>query len=79
VSPTSELFGKKISLLIKSKLGLDTIDWEVPIKEQTKFDSLDHMELIMDLEDQYGIEIYDEDFSRLETVIDFIDYIKERV
>lgn len=79
MSPTNELLGKKISLIIKSKIGTNDIDWKKPISEQHKMDSLDHMEMIMELEEEFGISIYDEDFGRLNTVIDYIQYIKERV
>jgi len=42
-------------------------------------DSLDIVELIMALEDEYGIEIPDEDAEKMETVGDAIKYIEERL
>ncbi|HOJ71336.1 MAG TPA: acyl carrier protein [Syntrophorhabdaceae bacterium] len=42
-------------------------------------DSLDIVELIMALEDEYGIEIPDEDAEKMETVGDAIRYIEERL
>ena len=39
-------------------------------------DSLDIVELIMALEDEYGIEIPDEDAEKMETVGDAIKYIE---
>ncbi len=42
-------------------------------------DSLDIVELIMNLEEKFGIEIPDSDAEKIATVKDVIDYIKERV
>lgn len=45
--------------------------------DDLKADSLDIVELVMELEEQYGLEIPDEDMPGLQTVQDVIDYIKE--
>ncbi|MBP1735516.1 MAG: acpP [Deltaproteobacteria bacterium] len=42
-------------------------------------DSLDIVELIMALEDEYGLEIPDEDAEKIETVGDAIRYIDEHI
>ena len=42
-------------------------------------DSLDLVELVMALEDEYGIEIPDEDAEKIVTVGDALKYIQERV
>jgi acyl carrier protein len=41
-------------------------------------DSLDIVELIMRLEDQFGIEINDEDVEQLKTLSDLVDYVQAR-
>ncbi len=40
-------------------------------------DSLDLVELVMAMEEEYGIEIADEDAEKMQTVQDAINYIKE--
>ncbi|RKY76189.1 acyl carrier protein [candidate division KSB1 bacterium] len=42
-------------------------------------DSLDQVELIMALEDEFSIEIPEEDAEKLKTVNDIIKYIEEKV
>lgn len=41
-------------------------------------DSLDIVELIMAMEDNFGIDISDDDLVKIRTVQDIVDYIKER-
>ena len=42
-------------------------------------DSLDTVELVMEFEDEFDINIPDEDAEKIQTVGDAIDYIKKRV
>jgi len=42
-------------------------------------DSLDIVELIMAMEDHFGLEISDDDLAKIRTVRDITDYIKERM
>ena len=61
---------------------------EVPaaqITEGTRFkadldaDSLDLYELVMELEDTYGIKVSEEEASRIETVADAVDFVAARL
>ncbi|MEA2014550.1 MAG: acyl carrier protein [Thermodesulfobacteriota bacterium] len=42
-------------------------------------DSLDVVELIMAMEDNFGMDISDDDLMKIRTVRDIIDYIKKRM
>jgi acyl carrier protein len=42
-------------------------------------DSLDLVELIMSLEEEFGIDIPDEDAEKIETVGDALNYLKEHI
>ena len=44
--------------------------------EDLKADSLDIVELVMGLEENYGIEIPDEDLPKIKTIGDIISYIE---
>ena len=71
----------KLKELIVQQLGVS----ESEVVPEAKFvddlgaDSLDLVELVMALEDEYGIEIPDEDAEKIVTVGDAIKYIQERV
>lgn len=71
---------EKIRTTIASQLSID----EEEIKMESSFmnnlgaDSLDIVELIMALEEEYDIEIPDEDVEKMATVSDVVEYIKTR-
>jgi acyl carrier protein len=72
---------EKVKEMIVEQLGVS----ESEVVPEAKFiddlgaDSLDIVELIMALEDVYGIEIPDEDAEKMETVGDSIRYIEQRL
>ena len=69
----------KIKEVIIDKLGVD----EAALTEEAHFvndlgaDSLDTVELIMEFEEEFGIEIPDEDAENITTVTSAIKYIDE--
>ncbi len=67
----------KIAQAISSQLGIDKagITRESRLIEDLKADSLDVVELIMDLEQEYNIEIPNEELPKIHTVGDIADYI----
>ena len=70
----------KIKRVIAEKLGVE-IEEVIPdatFVDDLGADSLDLVELIMSMEEEFDIEISDEDAEELETVKDAIDYINER-
>jgi acyl carrier protein len=48
-------------------------------KDDLDADSLDLYELVMELEDSYGIKVSEEDASRIETVGDAVDFVLGRL
>jgi acyl carrier protein len=71
----------RVKKLIVEQLGVDEKE-VVPsasFVEDLNADSLDLVELIMSLEEEFGVEISDEDAEKIVTVQDAIDYINEHV
>ena len=70
---------EKIAAMIADQLGIDasTIRPESRLIEDLKADSLDVVAMVMEMETEFGIEIPDEDLTKLKTVADAMRYIKE--
>ena len=75
-----ELEGK-VKEIIVNKLGVDEakIVPEANFIEDLGADSLDTVELIMEFEQEFDVEIQDEDANKIQTVGDAISYIKEKM
>ena len=69
---------EEIKTIVAENLGVeeDSITMESSFKDDLKADSLDLFEMVMALEEIYGIEIPNDDLGQLETVADVIDYIQ---
>lgn len=59
------------------KISEDEIKPDSKLVDDLKADSLDIVELVMELEEQYELEIPDEDMPGLQTVQDVIEYIEK--
>jgi len=57
----------------------ESVTLEASITDDLDADSLDLVELIMELEDQFGIKITDEEAKALSTVGDVVEFIAARV
>ncbi|CCZ34936.1 acyl carrier protein [Firmicutes bacterium CAG:646] len=66
--------------IIAEQLNCDeeTIGLETSFKDDLGADSLDLFELIMALEEEYGLEIPAEELTDLETVSDVVEYLKAK-
>ena len=71
---------ERIRSIIADQLGVDNVEdltLETSLKEDLDADSLDAVEVIMALEDEFGIEIPDEDAENMKTIGDICQYIEE--
>jgi acyl carrier protein len=69
----------RLKKIIVEQLGVDEeeVTPEASFVEDLNADSLDLVELIMSLEEEFGMEISDEDAERIQKVSDAVDYIEE--
>ena len=69
----------KIQEITADRLGVDESDVtpEASFREDLEADSLDLVELIMELEEQFGMEIPDEEAEKITTVEEAVDYVQE--
>ncbi len=61
------------------KVDRDEVTLEASFIEDLGADSLDLVELIMAMEEEFGLEISDEDAEKIQTVQDAVNYISEHV
>ncbi len=74
---SSNIF-EKVKAIIVDQLGVDEDDVKLETSfEELNADSLDIVELIMALEEEFDLDIPDEDAEKIKTVGQAVDYIKE--
>jgi len=71
---------EKLKKIIVEQLGVDEAEVkpEAAFVEDLNADSLDLVELIMSLEEEFGMEISDEEAEKIKTVGDAMEYIEEK-
>ena len=69
---------EKVKEIIVDQLGVDEkqVNSEASFIDDLGADSLDTVELVMALEEEFDIEIPDEDAEKIATVLNAVDYIK---
>ncbi len=72
---------EKVQKIIVDQLGVDAanVKPEASFVEDLGADSLDLTELIMAIEEEFDIEIADEDAQKIQKVQDAVDYIENHV
>ncbi len=71
----------KIKEIIVEQLGVsaDEAVSEASFIDDLGADSLDIVELVMAIEEEWGLEIPDDDAEKIQTIQDAINYVEERV
>ena len=78
---TKDEIRAKIKSIVTEGLGVseDQVTDDAQFSQDLGADSLDQVELVMALEEEFGAEIRDEDADKLNTVGDAIAYIESRL
>lgn len=68
----------RVKKIVVDRLGVNEADVkpEASFKDDLDADSLDIVELVMELEDEFNLEISDEDAEKIQTVGDVVTYIE---
>ncbi len=68
---------EQVKEIVVEQLGVsaDDVKPEASFQEDLNADSLDLVELIMSMEDKFGVKIPDEDAEKILTVNDAVDYV----
>jgi len=71
----------RVKRIVVEQLSADaeTVTKEASFQEDLGADSLDTVELVMALEEEFDIEIPDEEAEKIKTVQDIVDYITNQV
>ena len=77
---TEEIF-EKVKAIIVEQLGVaeTSVEMEASFIDDLGADSLDIVELVMALEEEFDLEMPDSDAEKVDTVGDVVEYIKENV
>ena len=73
-----EIF-EKLKELVVDQLGVeeDEVTMEASMQDDLGADSLDLVDLVMSVEEEFGVKVADEDLENIQTVGDLVDYIEE--
>ncbi|MEK4030227.1 MULTISPECIES: acyl carrier protein [Bacillaceae] len=71
---------ERVTKIIVDRLGVEEsqVNLEASFKEDLGADSLDVVELVMELEDEFDMEISDDDAEKIATVGDAVNYINSK-
>ena len=73
---------EKVKNIIADQLGVDDVEsitMETSLMKDLEADSLDAVEIMMALEDEFGITIPDEDAEKFANIGDIVKYIEESI
>lgn len=71
---------EKVKEIVADQLGIDeveTIKMESSLIKDLEADSLDAVEIMMALEDEFGVEVPDEEAEKFKCIGDIVKYIEE--
>ena len=77
---TEQQIFDRIVTIIQERQGEDFVVTEnLSLKDDLDADSVDLMEFVLTIEDEFGIEISDEEIDKLQSIADVLKAIKEKI
>jgi acyl carrier protein len=75
-----EIFAQVKAILVETlSVDEDKVTMEARFQEDLETDSLDLVELVMTMEEQFGIKISDEEAAQIKTVGDAVEFVEKRI
>jgi acyl carrier protein len=76
----SDELSTRVTTIVGSQLGVgpQSLVPEANLLDDLGADSLDVVELVMALEEEFGIEVPDEDVENIRTIADIVSYVSAR-
>ena len=76
-----EALAQRVNVIIGDQLGVEETSLvpEANLLDDLGADSLDVVELVMALEEEFGVEVPDEDVETMRTINDIVQYLGTRV
>lgn len=80
IMSTEEILEKVVEI-VTEKLGVDAeeVTLDSDLTEDLGADSLDLVDLVMALEDEFGVKVEDEDVENIATIGDIVNYISKEL
>ena len=78
---TKEAIFERISVMLKEQLNQDDLEisLETDLQDELGVDSIAFMEFIISLEDEYHLDIPDEEMENMETLGQMVDYLYQKL
>ena len=74
------IFEKVCEILVEAlNCDPDAVTMDSRVMQDLQADSLDVVDIAMSLEDEFGVEIPDEDLEKVQTVGDIVRYLEENI
>lgn len=61
------------------EVSVDVIQDEAPLQETLDLDSLDYVDLVVIIEENFGFKVQQNDFTDIKTFSDFYDYVEKKI
>jgi acyl carrier protein len=70
---------EQIKEVIKKTFGISEVTEDISQKNCTKWDSMNHLNLILELESEFAISLEPEEISEIKTLDDIEKYVKIKI